>query len=215
MCLVSFTPAGERSLDWLHLRASFRQHVTSDSTVLEIGASNQARSDELAAMCREYIGVEYFPERLLPSAGNKSFRNGDWQKLTEVVSPNSVDLVIASHVIEHVPDDLLALEETFKVLKPGGIVLINTPNRRRLPRAIIETWTGPRKFPWWEHVREYVEADLVALIEKSPFRDYTIYPIALGLHASVVACLASVPNVMRGYANFWEVHLRRPRLSPR
>jgi len=209
MCMLSLSPGGERSLDWLHLRESFRRHVSPNSTVVEIGASNQARSDELAAMCREYIGIEYFSERLLPSAGNKSFRNGDWQKLTDVVPANSVDLVIASHVIEHVPDDLRALEETYNVLKPGGIALINTPNRRRLPRAIIETWTGPRKFPWWEHVREYVEADLADLIRRSPFHDYAIYPVALGLHASVVACLASVPKAMRGYANFWEIHLKR------
>ena len=37
-------------------------------------------------------------------------------------------------VLEHVPDDRRALEEAFRVLKPGGYLLLSTPN---------ETWQFP------------------------------------------------------------------------
>ncbi|MFC1818729.1 methyltransferase domain-containing protein [Thermodesulfobacteriota bacterium] len=35
--------------------------------------------------------------------------------------------IYISHVLEHVPDDLLALKEIYRVLKPNGIALIAVP----------------------------------------------------------------------------------------
>ena len=37
------------------------------------------------------------------------------------------DLVIANHVLEHVSDDIQALREIFRVLKPGGHAILQTP----------------------------------------------------------------------------------------
>ena len=39
----------------------------------------------------------------------------------------SVDLVVAIHVFEHVPDDHRALEEVARVLAPGGVAVIAVP----------------------------------------------------------------------------------------
>jgi len=49
------------------------------------------------------------------------------------------DLVIASHVMEHVADDLLALREVCRVLKPGGYAILQTPFSSKLHR----TWSDP------------------------------------------------------------------------
>jgi len=39
----------------------------------------------------------------------------------------SFDLVIANHVLEHVADDRAALDEICRVLKPGGLAILQTP----------------------------------------------------------------------------------------
>jgi ubiquinone/menaquinone biosynthesis C-methylase UbiE len=39
------------------------------------------------------------------------------------------DLALLNEVLEHVPDDLAALREIFRVLKPGGALVIFSPNR--------------------------------------------------------------------------------------
>lgn len=37
------------------------------------------------------------------------------------------DVVMANHVLEHIPDDRAAMRELFRVLKPGGLALLTTP----------------------------------------------------------------------------------------
>jgi 2-polyprenyl-3-methyl-5-hydroxy-6-metoxy-1,4-benzoquinol methylase len=37
------------------------------------------------------------------------------------------DLVIANHILEHVSDDHAAMKEIFRVLKPGGLAILQTP----------------------------------------------------------------------------------------
>jgi SAM-dependent methyltransferase len=184
--------------------------VRPEHTVLEIGASVPARTHALAERAREVIGVELFPDRV-PEAepgGKVRYVVGDWQRLGEVVAPDSIDVAVSSHVIEHVPDDARALDELYGVLRAGGVALLVTPNRARLTRAVIERFTGPRTFPWWEHVREYVEADLQALVDRSRFRRAEIRAVSFGLLGGPVHCyLATVPRALRGYANFWEIEL--------
>jgi SAM-dependent methyltransferase len=40
---------------------------------------------------------------------------------------NTFDLVLCNHVLEHVPDYLKAMSEIFRVLKPGGTAILQTP----------------------------------------------------------------------------------------
>lgn len=65
----------------------------------------------------------------------------------------SFDVVLSFQVIEHVRDDSGYLSEAHRVLKPGGIMVVVTPDRRH--RLL------PGQRPWnrW-HVREYSSRQL-------------------------------------------------------
>lgn len=41
---------------------------------------------------------------------------------------NSIGEIKASHIFEHLPDPLKTMEECFRVLKPGGTVVIDVPS---------------------------------------------------------------------------------------
>ena len=196
--------------DWYSVLEKYKSIVKPNMTVLEIGASNTSNTKQLAGHCKILIGVELFSKRTPKNFSNIKYLTGDWQKLSSIIKTKSIDIAVSTHVIEHVPNDILALNELYSVLKPGGVAIINTPNRKRLTRTIIELFTEERKFPYWEHEREYTKTDLQNLIHKSKFKQYKIKPVVFGLHGGpVYAYLESVPTFLRSLSNFWEIHLTK------
>ena len=194
--------------DWVSVLESYRKYVTPTSRVLEIGASRIDKTTELSLWCNELIGVELLPKRTPKNFRNVRYVTGDWENLSTLVTRESIDLAISTHVIEHVPNDVKAMNELYEVLKPGGRAVLSTPNRRRLVRALVEKFTGERVFPYGEHVREYMEKDLIQLLAASRFRNYHIYPVVFGVHGGPFFVYStSVPKRLRGLANFWEIHL--------
>jgi SAM-dependent methyltransferase len=73
----------------------------------------------------------------------------------------SFDWVICNHVLEHVPDDMRALREIWRVLKPGGRAVLQTPFASGMEKSLedaaeIDTDAKRREFYGQEdHVRLY------------------------------------------------------------
>lgn len=65
---------------------------------------------------------EYITADLNPKSGD---RKEDLTKLS--FSDNHFDFIYASHVLEHIKEDLSALSEIKRVLKPGGVAMIPVP----------------------------------------------------------------------------------------
>ena len=81
----------------------------------------------------------------------------------------SVDAVTFFDVLEHIPDDAAALREALRVLRPGGALLISSPNERwRFPyhRAMRPLCpSAAAVMADWGHVRSgYALAQLDAMV---------------------------------------------------
>jgi SAM-dependent methyltransferase len=72
----------------------------------------------------------------------------------------SVDRVMASEVLEHIPDDVTAMAEIFRVLKPGGRVAVTVPRYgpERICWALSDEYHAP--FVEGGHVRIFTEPQL-------------------------------------------------------
>jgi SAM-dependent methyltransferase len=72
----------------------------------------------------------------------------------------SFDRIIASEVMEHIPDDAGAAAELSRVLRPGGMIAVTVPSW--LPEQICWALTDEYHAPFVEggHVRIYTEATL-------------------------------------------------------
>ena len=90
---------------------------------------------------------------------------------------NFFDLVVAGEIIEHIFDTDFFLAEIRRVLKPGGKLLISTPNIASLGRRlmllaglnpIIET--SPNEPESSGHIRYFTRKTLKKLLEKNKFR---------------------------------------------
>jgi ubiquinone/menaquinone biosynthesis C-methylase UbiE len=47
---------------------------------------------------------------------------------------NQYDVILCNHVLEHIPDDTKAMQELYRVLKPGGMAILQIP--QELSRAV-------------------------------------------------------------------------------
>lgn len=134
------------------------------------------------------VGVEIEAAKLRRGVGSRARRRllrGDIQHLP--LPSGAFDLALVNEVLEHVPDDRAALRDVFRVLRPGGRIVIFSPNRlypfethgvdltssgRRLSHATpfvpwIPIAVGRRFFHYW--ARNYWPWELRGLLRDAGF----------------------------------------------
>jgi SAM-dependent methyltransferase len=104
----------------------------------------------------------------LPATAWGGCVNGDGTKLP--FADGSFDRIIASEVLEHIPDDKAALAELARVLRPGGTIAITVP--AWLSERICWALTDEYHAPYVEggHVRIYSEPELRAKLRATGLR---------------------------------------------
>ena len=73
---------------------------------------------------------------------------------------NSYDVIFCNHVLEHIPDDVKAMQELYRVMKPGGFGIFQIPqdlNRESTfeDNTITDKVERAKIFGQYDHVRVY------------------------------------------------------------
>lgn len=122
--------------------------------VLEIGTGSGYGVKYIAPTVEKFITVDKF----VCDVDFKKYPNVEFRQQTVPpftnVADNSVDFVVTFQVIEHIKNDDLYVKEIARVLKPGGQLIVTTPNR----------YTSLSRNPW--HIREYKPNELSTLLKK-------------------------------------------------
>ena len=82
----------------------------------------------------------------------------------------SVDIILCSHVLEHVPEDRKAMREIRRVLKPDGFAVLLVPlvvgvDDTHEDSSIVSEELRWKYFGMGDHVRQYGKRDFVARLE--------------------------------------------------
>lgn len=96
----------------------------------------------------------------------------------------SFDLIIASHILEHIPDDAKAMREISRVLKENGIAILQVPYSPILPATIEEPGIDdPERqatlYGQKDHVRIYAFDDYLHRLTNAGFIVHTLSPLTL------------------------------------
>jgi SAM-dependent methyltransferase len=121
-------PAYERNWDDFLFRERILDQITPNSVVLDLGAGAGIVSQmNFRGLAEKVCGVDLdrrvvnnpmLDEGLVSDAGKIPY------------SDSSFDVVFSDNVLEHLDAPLTVYKEVNRVLKPGGIFLFKTPNKR-------------------------------------------------------------------------------------
>ena len=118
--------------------------------IIELGSGEGYGMRILAPLSAHYLAIDKFGP-LLPDSDSIEFRKLTLPSL-DGIEDNSFDFAVTFQVIEHIKKDREFLGEIHRVLKPGGKLLLTTPNR-------LMSLT---RNPW--HIREYTVSELKSLV---------------------------------------------------
>lgn len=118
------------TFDWV-----FR-HIRSGDRVLEMGYGDGLFSAALEAAQLEYEIVEGAIS-LVSAIRSKYPKAKVWHSLFEEFEPDQTfDVILCTHVLEHITDPIALLQRMKTWLNPGGRIVIIVPNRDSLHRQL-------------------------------------------------------------------------------
>lgn len=120
--------------------------------LLEVGCGEGRGIDRMLPFVKSYSAIDKISnaiEALRHQYPAGKFVSGNLPPLP--YADASFDSVVSFQVIEHIRNDKFFLEEIMRVLRPGGVAMITTPNR---PMSLSRN-------PW--HIREYTAEELTTL----------------------------------------------------
>jgi SAM-dependent methyltransferase len=122
---------GEIEFEHTH-RYLFAMPFAEGATVLDIASGEGYGSALLGSVARRVVGID-IDERSVAHAkvkyknDNLTFIRGDCTAIP--LSSDSIDLVASFETLEHIIDHMKFFNEISRILKPGGVLVISTPDR--------------------------------------------------------------------------------------
>lgn len=150
---------------WVGRRQIISQSITRKKNlkILDIGFGTGETMCFLQEILKDpsLFGVDtsIVAVRFAKSRGHKNVRKASATKLP--YQPNTFDTVFALDVIEHIKDDQKVFQEIYRVLKPGGELIITVP-------ALPFIWSNHDSGQG--HKRRYTRRRIIKLSKKSGFQ---------------------------------------------
>jgi dolichol-phosphate mannosyltransferase len=139
-----------------------QDYVADEGWVLDIGCGSSRIVQTLPRVVATDLAIRKL--RWLRAPG-RPLLQADMNRLP--FRSGAFGAVVCSEVIEHIPRAEVRLEELVRVIAPGGVLILGTPDYgKRLWRTL--EWTYGKLFPGGyakEHINRYHEPELRAILE--------------------------------------------------
>jgi SAM-dependent methyltransferase len=133
-------------------------------------------SEEALATCKELAGKSESPERV-------SFVNGDAKQLP--FPSESFDFVFSVGLIEHFEDPTEILAEQHRVLRKGGFLLVQVPQKYSVYTLLKKVMIRLGKWPYGGWETEFSDKEIAALVSESGLEPKYVYGYGSFLLAAV------------------------------
>ncbi len=164
-----------------------------DLDILDLGCGHHARLlRSFGPRLKSGLGVDLNVSREAKNAESLSFREASLETVLPELQSGSFDVVAMLSVLEHLWEPLSVLRDIHRVVRPGGVVLINVPTWRGKPFLEFSAFrlgTSPAE-EMDDHKRYYDKRDLWPMLVQAGFRPSNLrlryHKFGLNLFASAV-----------------------------
>lgn len=175
--------------------------------ILDIGCGNGFLLYQFRNRYQTLVGLEFSPKRLRQAAINLSGLDflqisGSAENMPDIET-NSIDRIVSADTIEHIPDVYAAANEMYRILKPGGQLVINTPNIAYLKKRI---WLLAGRFPSTSQPNEGNGSDV--MFDGGHLHYFTYRSLRIVLEKAGFS-----PEYRIGYGRFGRIHHLHPPLT--
>ena len=120
----------------------------ADLPVIDLGCGRGELVQELTQAGQRAVGVDSNTSQVLELVGGdeaQRFVEDDLFRWLDAAGDGSCRAVVSMHVVEHLPTDLQVrlVFEAQRVLAPGGVLVLKTPNTLSLSTAATNFWVDP------------------------------------------------------------------------
>lgn len=143
---------------WLYLQHLLKELSHSGMKVLEFAPDRPffdyfSRQSDLI-----YFPCDLYPEKEKYEGIKDAIIRADICSIP--FEENTFDLILCSHVLEHVANDRLAMSELLRVMKPGALLVFQVPINTDLEKtfensSIVLPFDRQQAFGQYDHVRQY------------------------------------------------------------
>lgn len=163
---------------------AFYLQAHPSARLLEVGCGGGYMLSAMQQLGWQTDGVDFDPVAV-QNAKAKGLNVYQGDLVQQQFPASSYDAVVTSHVIEHVYDPLAMLQESYRLLKPGGKLVIVTPNTNSLGHRIYgRDWRGlepPR------HLHLFTSSALRNLCQRAGFEDVIVNTTIRDANGMIVA----------------------------
>ncbi len=170
-------------------------------------------ADELAGVGELFAAMREAGE--VPAGAEADTKEGD--ALSLPFADGEFDRIVAAEILEHIPEDIPAIRELVRVLRPGGTLALTVP--RWLPEVLCWKLSAEYHDTPGGHIRIYTDKELLSKAENAGLV-HTDTHYAHGLHAPYwwLKCAVGVTNddhpLVKAYHRLlvWDI-MKKPRTT--
>jgi len=137
---------------------------TGKGRLLDVGCASGKFLRQMGAVGWRLAGIEFDPEAAAKArAVTPDVFEGD--PVDAPFAPGRFDLVTAFHVIEHLPEPLMALRRMVEWLAPGGLMIVEVPNAGGVGARMFGRYWSGLDFP--RHLVHFTPATMGAMVARA------------------------------------------------
>ena len=145
-------------------RYAFARRYVEGKAVLDAGCGTGYGAAELTGSAASVVGIDFAPEAIAFAAEHYSAAGARFSISTCTALPfrsHAFDIVVAFEVIEHLQNYRAFLDECARVLRPQGLFIVSSPNKRYYAESRAQA--GPNPY----HQHEFEAEEFVAELKRA------------------------------------------------